>query len=149
MGCSEGPLRLDNPVPGTGIGGPDGITIGPGRTDLPEDPDMPIINRMSGHNGVTVNTGDIDEDGLVHSVWIGINYTPKAGGVEVSISNSRFAWAVKMGDGTYIRCTDPILLEQTDTTAVFQFTLDKGYPANSPCQLIYRTELAWINIREA
>lgn len=141
--------RLINPVPGTGIGGPDGITIGPGRTDLPEDPDMPIINRMSGHNGVTVNTGDIDENGLVRSVWIGINYTPKAGGVEVSISNSRFAWAVKMGDGTYIRCTDPILLEQTDTTAVFQFTLDKGYPANSPCQLIYRTELAWINIRGA
>jgi len=148
--------RLINPVPGTGIGGPDGITIGPGTPpgeDDPEDPENPtpemIINQDTGHIGFTI-VGDngADDDGQVDEVWVTLQYAPKAGGVEVTLAEEDTAWAVKFGDGTIRRVTTPVVREVNETSAIIQFTLMDVYPSNSPCHLLYRTNKAWINIKE-
>jgi len=149
--------RLINPVPGTGIGGPDGINIGPGKpaTGDGSDDDTAemVINQLSGHSGTTVNNSDgvstvSDENGQVNTVWFNINYTPKSGNVEVTISEVEGAWAARMGDGSYIRLSDPTIIEITNTNAIVQFIMETPYPANSPCQLVYRTNKAWINVKE-
>lgn len=141
---------LINPVPGTGEGGPDGIIIGPGKKD-PEDPegDNTVVNRQSGHHGFTT-AGDqgVDANGQVRCVWFAINFTPKATDVEVSFSDHDAAFSVKMGDGSSIIIREPKLIEVTRSNCVVQFTMDTPYPANSPCQLVYRTNNAWINVKE-
>ena len=138
--------RLINPVPGTGIGAPDGIIIGPNSD--PEDPSM-IINRLSGHNGYTIaSNARSDNNGQVDYAWITINYTPKIGDVNVTVSDDAEAWAIRLGDGSIIRASNPVVIETTKSNAIIQFTLASAYPANSPCQLVYRTNKAWINVKE-
>ena len=155
--------RLINPVPGTGIGGPTGITIGPGRPPSedgdPNDPNNPdggdsstpemIINQLSGHTGVTVVGEDgADENGQVNSVLITMNFAAKAGGAEITLSDYEDAWAIRMGDNSLIKINNPVVIEINESNAVIQFTMESYYPANSPCQLVYRTNKAWVNIKE-
>ena len=52
--------KLINPVPGTGIGGPGGINIGPGTSDPEDENPEVVINQLSGHSGTTV----INPDGI-------------------------------------------------------------------------------------
>ena len=138
--------RLLNPVPGTGIGAPDGIKIGPNNSDSTRSV---IVNQLSGHTGVTTDDGkNTRSNGYSKEVLITLNYAIKLGGVEVTISDSDEDWAVKMGDGTLIRAFNPELISVTNTNAVIKFELENEYPSNSPCQLVYRTNKAWINIKE-
>ena len=140
--------RLINPVPGTGIGGPDGIVIGPGSPE-PDDETEVVINQLTGHNGVTVvGENGADNNGQVNTAWITVNYAAKVGEFEVIVSDAMDAWAVRFGDGTMVKASSPKIIEVTSTNAIVQFTLDTYYPANSPCQLVYRTNKAWINIKE-
>ena len=136
--------RLINPVPGTGLGD---ITIGPGAE---EDEDEMVINRLSGHNGVTVvdNSRAVDNNGQVDTVLITISYPVKTGSVNVTVSEQENAWAVRMGDGTLIRANNPEVVDVTNASCVIKFNIETPYPANSPCQLVYRTNKAWINIEE-
>ncbi|MDE7346541.1 MAG: hypothetical protein K2N48_07360 [Muribaculaceae bacterium] len=105
---------------------------------------------MSVQSGLTVDIGDSDEHGRVNHVWIGIQYSPKvsADNVEVTFATSINAWAIRMGDGTYLRVSNPTIISKTETNTILQFDLERPYASNSPCQLVYRTELAWINIKE-
>lgn len=137
--------RLINPVPGTGIGGPDGMIIGPNKPGNEEV----VINQLTGHNGMTVNgESGADENGQVDTVLVTVNYPAKAGDAEVTVSDVEGAWAIKLGDGTLIRVNTPKVVEITKTNALIQFTMETPYPANSPCQLVYRTNKAWINVKE-
>ena len=141
--------RLINPVPGTGIGGPDGIIIGPSGTDPDEDVPEVIINKQSGHNGLTIKAdGREDKNGQVERVWFSINFSPKVTDVEVTLSDFTDCFSARMGDGTYIMLSKPTVIECTRSTCVVQFNMDKFYPSDSPCQLIYRSNKAWINIKE-
>lgn len=141
--------RLINPVPGTGIGGPDGINIGPGVTKPDDDTPTVIINTQSGHNGFTTQAdGTIDENGQVERVWFTINFTPKSTDVEVTLSDFEDCFSARMGDGVDILLRDAKVVSLTRSNCVVQFTMKEFYPANSPCQLIYRSNKAWINIKE-
>lgn len=53
-----------------------------------------------------------------------------------------------MGDGTIIDISKPIITNVSDSSAVVEFTMDRIYAMNSPCELIYRTNKAWIKITE-
>ena len=141
--------RLINPVPGTGIGGPDGINIGPGKTQQDDDTPEVIINAQSGHNGFTIQAdGGIDENGQVERAWFTINFTPKQTDVEVTFSDFEDCFSARMGDGVDILMRNPTVIDCTRSNCVVQFELKEFYPANSPCQLIYRSNKAWINIKE-
>ena len=137
---------LHNPVPGTGIGAPDGIKIGPNNYNTTR---TVVVNQLSGHTGVTSDDGsNARSNGYTKEVLITLNYALKLGGVEVTISDSEEDWAVKMGDGTLIRAFNPQIISVTNTNAVIKFELENEYASNSPCQLVYRTNKAWINIKE-
>ena len=140
--------RLINPVPGTGIGGPDGITIGPPQIKDDDTPEI-IINSQSGHNGFTIKAdGTEDINGQVERVWFTINFTPKATDIEMTLSDFENCFAARMGDGVDITINNPTVISCTRSNAVVQFNMSKFYPSNSPCQLIYRSNKAWINIKE-
>lgn len=137
--------RLINPVPGTGM--PD-YSIGP-SPDIDESAALLVTNKMAGHTGMTMQgSGTIDENGDVNHAWINVNFSPRSTDVLVTLSESKDAWALKMGDGTQIKATDPVVIETTRTGCVVDFTMEKYYPSNSPCQLVYYTNKAWINISE-
>lgn len=139
--------RLINPVPGTGIGGPDGMIIGPGAPEHEET--EVVINQLSGHNGITVRgINGPDENGQVDNVFITINYAAKLGEFEVIVSDAPDAWAIRFGDGTIVKAHNPRVELMYNTNTIVAFDLDSYYPANSPCQLVYRTNKAWINIKE-
>lgn len=146
--------RLINPVPGTGMAIGDGMTLGPnGPVDEDEDEeDTPeeIVNQLSGHNGVTCqgNSGGIDSNGQVNRVWLTVNFSPKSTDVKIEFSDWEDCFAFKMGDGSYIKASDPTTVSITRSNAVVEFALDGWYPANSPCQLVYRTNKAWYKIVE-
>lgn len=142
--------RLINPVPGTGIGGPDGITIGPGGGDGDDDDeDERTLNRNAGHSGFTcAGDGETDANGQVNRVWFTINFSPKATDVEVKFSDHEDAWGAQMGDGTMIKIDSPKVISTTRSNCVVQFNMETFYPSNSPCTLVYRTNKAYINIKE-
>jgi hypothetical protein len=100
--------------------------------------------------GVTTQgDGVIDSNGQVRRVYIVINYEQREDDFDIEISTSEDAWGVQMGDGSIIICNEPKVIEKTKSSCVVQFTLGSFYPSNSPCQLIYRTNKAYIGyIRE-
>ena len=138
--------RLINPVPGTGT--PE-IIIKPPTPPGPDDDGEIVINRQSGHMGVTTEGDGIsDSNGQVLRAYIVINFTPRATDVLVTVSDHEDCWGLQMGDGTIIACNDPKIIQTTRSNAVLQVSLDSFYPSNSPCQLIFRTNKAWISIKE-
>lgn len=133
--------QLINPVPGTG----QIISIGP--TPDENDPDPKVIDKQSGYMGYTIKAdGDEDDNGNVQRVWIELQYAPLSYDPVITISDYEDAFSARMGDGTNILLSDPKVISATRSSAVLQFTLRKEYPSNSPCQLIYRMNQAWINI---
>ena len=135
--------RLINPVPGTGYGP---ITIGPSKPEEPES----IINNESGYFGYTLEADGtpINENGEVNRVWINITFDTKVTDCSIEVSDYNEAFGVKMGDGSIIPVNNPVVVELTRSSAVIQFTMTKLYPSNSPCQLVYRTNRAYITIEE-
>ena len=51
-----------------------------------------------------------------------------------------------MGDNTLIDLVSPTLLDVSDAHAVYMFTMQSLYPANSPCHLVYATSASEINV---
>ena len=136
--------QLINPVPGTGYGP---IVIGPSEKE--DDTPERIINQQSGYNGFTIQAdGPVDENGQVERVWFTLNYQPKSSDVEINISDYEDAFSARMGDGTDILLSNPKVISTTRSSSVVQFSMEKPYPSNSPCQLIYRSNKAWISIEE-
>lgn len=117
---------------------------------FPDDDDYgQIINRLSGHWGITVpGDGPVDTNGQVKRALITLNFSPRNTDVRVSLSKHKNAWAIKAGDGSIIRMRNPVIIETTRSSCVIQFTLESYYPANSPCQFVYHTDNAWLNIEE-
>lgn len=140
----EGYWRLINPVPGS-INTE--IIIGP----LPPDEDVPeeVVNKQSGFMGYTLQAdGHVDEyTGEVDRVWFTIPCGDLTHDPEITFSDNTDAFAARMGDGTDIFLENPIVINSDRNTAVVQFSMKKIYPSNSPCQLIYRTNKAWISIK--
>ena len=139
--------QLINPVPGTGQSD---ISFGPGKPEIdPDDPDEEtIINRMAGYSAFTVSVNGADEHGQVEYVWVAIPYPPMRDmNFTINVSKEKNVFAVKMGDGTMIKINEPEVIERTESNAVVQFKLDTPYPANSPCQLVYRSSRAWIELK--
>lgn len=141
--------RLINPVPGTGMPDQD---IGPSVDPIdPDEPDVPevVTNKMSGYAGITMQgSGRMDENGQVERAWITVNFSPRTTDVEVTLSDYDDAWTLKMGDGSQIKINNPTVIDTTRSGCVIEFCMDTFYPSNSPCQLIYRTNKAWLKIAE-
>ena len=133
--------QLHNPVPGTGYGT---ITLGPGPSNTSR-----IVSKSAGYTGFTTQAdGDIDESGYVNRVWFGITYDSKPSVPDIEVSTVAECFAAQMGDGTVIDLMVPKIIDVTRSGCTIQFTMDKSYPSNSPCQLVYKTSQAFINITE-
>lgn len=133
--------RLINPVPGTGME----ITIGPSPDE--DDPIPKVIDKQSGYMGYTLKAdGDENSDGEVNRVYFTIQYQPLSYDPVVTLSEYEDAFAARMGDGTNVLLNDGKVISTTRSSCVIQFTMAKYYPSNSPCQLIYRLNQAWISV---
>lgn len=140
----EGYWRLINPVPGSRN---TPIIIGPN----PPEPDAPteVINKQSGIMGFTLKADGSEDEytGEVDRIWFNMIYDHMLTDPEITFSDESDAFSARMGDGTDIIVKDPIVISSDRDGAVLQFSLNKQYPSNSPCQLIYRTNKAWISVK--
>ncbi|MCM1215364.1 MAG: hypothetical protein NC548_12700 [Lachnospiraceae bacterium] len=108
-----------------------------------------IINKYTGYHGMTIQgDGKIDSHGQVKRVWITIPFAPHSTDVEVQFSEHKNAFAVRVGDGTIIRCRNPKVIDVTRSSCIVQFLLETYYPANSICTFMYHTDKAWFKIVE-
>ncbi|MCM1220775.1 MAG: hypothetical protein NC548_40420 [Lachnospiraceae bacterium] len=108
-----------------------------------------IINQFTGFHGITIEgDGKTDIHGQVRRVWVAITFIPKASDVEVTFSKHKHAWAVKMGDGTIMRCRSPKIIETTKSSCIVQFLMENYYPANSICHFMYHTNKGWYKVEE-
>ena len=106
---------------------------------------MAIINRKTGFRGYTIDGGahnPSDERGYVKRCLFSIKYPYHVNDVACSISNGNDDWGAQMGDGSIIPLSAPVILYQSKHNAVIQFDMQSGYPSNSPCSLVYRSDTA-------
>lgn len=104
---------------------------------------------ISGHCGFTVpGSGSMDTNGCVEYVQFHINFLPRNKDVIVAYSLSVNVFGAKMGDGTIINLSNPTVVDKTRSCVTLQFKLASKYPSDSPCELVYRTNDAYINIKE-
>ncbi|MDE7346542.1 MAG: Ig-like domain-containing protein, partial [Muribaculaceae bacterium] len=118
----------------------------------PDDGDAPILPAsMSGHLAYTVSGygATIDEHGQVNKVIATIPYPVQPADVIFTISDDPSHWGVHMPEGSIIPLRQPELLQVNRDNAVVLFTMDKYYPSNSPCVLVYRSAEAKVNIKVA
>ena len=113
---------------------------------------MAIIDTITGYYGFTldgtVGGTPIDENGQVNRCIIAIVYPVQSNDVDVEISNGKNDWAVQMGDGEIIPCSNPEILYINRDNTIVQFDMDKLYPSNSPCTLVYHSDTASFKIVE-
>ena len=141
--------RLINPV--TGSSQTD-ITIGPGKppTQGP-DPNRKItINRDSGYSGVTVNVDNTqDSNGAVQYAWITLPFAIRRDeDYNVELSADISSYGIRVGDGRIMTVNEFKIVSKTTSNVVIQFKMDEFYPSNSPCQLMFLTNKAYINITQ-
>lgn len=122
------------------------------------------INQVSGITGYTCKGDgpDANAHGEVKCVYFTIPYESRRSNVAIEfpspLTDSEVTdtednqpmslFGAKMGDGTIIDLDDPKVKSTGDSSAIIQFTLAKVYALNSPCELIYKTNKAWIKITE-
>lgn len=111
---------------------------------------MAIINKKTGFRGYTIDGGGAtsDQNGYVTRCLFSIKYPHHLHDVTCTVSNGASDWGAQMGDGTIIPLSSPVILFKSKSNAVVQFTMQNGYPSNSPCSLIYRSDTANISIVE-
>lgn len=112
---------------------------------------MAIINQKTGYYGFTTDGlggPPIDKNGNVERVIFSIVYPNRVNDIDFTISNGADDWAAMMGDGSIIPIRNPVVLFQNRDNTIVQFSLDKSYPSNSPCILVYRSDTAWFNVKE-
>lgn len=139
--------RLINPVPGSDQ---TDLTLGPGKppTQGPDPSRTVTINRDSGYSGVTVNVNnESDENGAVEYAWITIPFAQRKNeDFTVELSTEISAYGIRVGDGRIINVTEFTTVNKSISNVVVQFKLESKYPSNSPCQLMYLTNKAYITI---
>lgn len=107
------------------------------------------INKLSGYQGFTTKgDGEMDGNGNVSFVYIAMNYEPRLNDVRIEVSRGASDFAVLTGSGTQLRCFAPKVLSATRSSALIQFQMEDVYPSNSPVQLMYARDTAYINIIE-
>ncbi len=113
---------------------------------------MSIINKFTGYKGFTVhgfgNSYGIDNNGLVKHCMVSIRFPRHEYKVNVDISKGVDDWAARMGDGSIIPLSAPVVLYSTKDAAIVLFDLSIAYPANSPMTLVYRSDTARISIND-
>lgn len=112
---------------------------------------MAIINQKTGYYGFTTDGlggPAIDKNGNVERVIFSIVYPNRVNDIDFTISNGVDDWAAQMGDGNIIPIKNPVVLFENRDNTIVQFSLEKSYPSNSPCILVYRSDSAWFNVKE-
>ena len=113
---------------------------------------MSIINKFTGYKGFTIhgfgNSYGIDSNGLVKHCMVSIRFPRHEYKVNVDISKGVDDWAARMGDGSIIPLSAPVVLYSTKDSAIVLFDLSIAYPANSPMTLVYRSDTARITIND-
>ena len=105
---------------------------------------MGIKNTKTGFYGFTIDTtGNLsDSNGDTNKCIFALTYPLQASDVNLTISRGHEDWAAQMGDGSIIPIRDPEILFVNKDNSIVLFTMDKKYPANSPCFLMYRSDTA-------
>lgn len=108
------------------------------------------INKKSGFYGYTIDTtGELsDINGTTDKCLIVVSYNTQTTDIDVEISNGVDDWAILTGDGETIPVSNPEVIFVNRSNCIVQFTLNKRYPSNSPCFLVFRSDTAYIHTNE-
>lgn len=111
---------------------------------------MSSINRETGWYGYTIDTYGVanNDQGETTTAIFTVNYAYHINNVDVKVSDNENDWGARMGDGTIIPLSSPVVLYQHKTNAVIQFTLSTPYASNTPCDLMYLSDTAYISITD-
>ena len=110
---------------------------------------MSAINKSTGYKGFTVDGGTnypIDTQGRVKKCIVIVNYTYHSTDVNVSISSGTSDWLAKMGDGSSVPLSNPVILYISRDNAIVQFDMGVPYASNSPLILVYGSDSASITV---
>ena len=108
------------------------------------------INKKSGFYGYTIDTtGELsDINGTTDKCLIVISFDIQNHDIDVEVSNGVDDWAILTGDGETIPVSNPEVIFTNKSNCIVQFTLNKRYPSNSPCFLVFRSDTAYIHTNE-
>lgn len=108
------------------------------------------INKKSGFYGYTIDTtGELsDINGTTDKCLIVVSYNTQTTDIDVEVSNGVDDWAILTGDGETIPVSNPEVIFTNRSNSIVQFTLNKRYPSNSPCFLVFRSDTAYIHTNE-
>lgn len=113
---------------------------------------MSVINRLTGYRGYTVsgmgNSYGIDANGRVKNCIVSIRFPSHRCEVDINITKGNTDWAAKMGDGSIIPLSNPVILYQNMDSAIVLFDMANPYPSNSPLFLVIRSDTAGISFTE-
>ena len=107
------------------------------------------INKLTGYTGfTTAGDGEIDNNGDVNHVYIAMRYEPRKNDVRILISRGEDDFSCLFGNGTQIRAFSPKVIATSKSSALIQYQLEDKYPSNSPVQLVYTRDTAYLKIIE-
>lgn len=113
---------------------------------------MSVINKITGYRGFTIcgmgNSYGVDANGKVKNCMVSIRFPMHVTNVSMTISTGANDWAAKMGDGSIIPLSNPVILYQNKDSAVVLFDMSTAYAANSPMFLVYRSDTAKLTITD-
>lgn len=106
-------------------------------------------NTFSGWFGFTVEgyEGSIDSSGNVNRAMFSIPFPSQSVNVTFEISSDPSHWGARMPNGDIINLRNPTVMFTNPDNALVVFEMDKSYPSNSPCLLVYRSAGAVVNIK--
>ena len=107
-----------------------------------------VQNSATGLFAFTSERGVVSriDNGNVNKLLAVFPYQNQYVDVDFSISKGESDWAARMGDGTIINLRDPEIISVDNMSASVRFTMDKSYPSNSPCVLLYRSPSAYYRV---
>lgn len=104
---------------------------------------MPFMGFTSNEYG-----GYTNNEGEVARIVFNISFALRKNDVDFEITEDNDAWAVLLGDGSYINLINPNVLFYNRDSATIVFQMESEYPSNSPGFLVKRKEEANYTITE-
>ena len=105
-------------------------------------------NAVSGHFAFTTEGYDNtqNENDYANYLIATIPFPYMNCSIKFTITDDPNHWGARMGDGSIISLSEPEIMATNEDNAVVRFKMEKPYPSNSPCILLYKDINASFNI---